>query len=138
MKRRAFVLALLLVCISRAAAQAAPTLATSPLVARINGVLAQPALAHSTIGIEFLDLATNRPIYALNAHRLFSPASTTKVLTVGSVLQTLGPDYRYHTRVYRNGNIDATGIPTFPDVNAPTARLPSMTKIIRTAAIRSP
>jgi D-alanyl-D-alanine carboxypeptidase/D-alanyl-D-alanine-endopeptidase (penicillin-binding protein 4) len=106
MKRRTFLLALFLLCISRATAQAAPT---SPLVARINAVLSRPALAHSTIGIEFFDLATKRPIYALNAHRLFNPASTTKVVTVGGALQTLGPDYQYHTRVFRNGNIDANG-----------------------------
>lgn len=72
-------------------------------------MLARPFLAHSVVGIEFLDLATNRSIYALNAHRLFSSASTAKVVTVGNALQALGPDFQYHTRVFRNGAIDETG-----------------------------
>ena len=38
---------------------------------------------------------------------MFVPASTTKILTEGTLLAKLGPDYRFHTRVYRTGPIDS-------------------------------
>ena len=45
----------------------------------------------------------------LNADRLFTPASTTKLLTEGTALELLGADYRFHTRVYRDGSLEADG-----------------------------
>jgi len=79
------------------------------LEARIQRVLARPEFAHSNFGIEFLDLETGKVIYALNADKLFVPASTTKLLTEGVVLAKLGSDFRFHTSVYRTGPIDKHG-----------------------------
>jgi PBP4 family serine-type D-alanyl-D-alanine carboxypeptidase len=79
------------------------------LEARIQKVMARPEFARSNFGIEFYDLETNKVVYALNAEKLFVPASTTKLLTEGTVLAKLGPDYRYHTRLYRTGPIDKHG-----------------------------
>lgn len=79
------------------------------LEARIQKVMARPEFAHSNFGIEFYDPESDKVIYALNADRLFVPASTTKLLTEGTVLAKLGPDYRFHTCVYRTGPIDKHG-----------------------------
>ena len=92
-----------------AVAGAPAAAAPSPLSARIAAVIARPALRHAIVGIEFRDLVTGRRIYALNADTLFAPASTTKTVTVGAALDALGPDFRFHTRAYRLGAIDAAG-----------------------------
>ena len=82
---------------------------TDSLDVRIQKVMARPEFAHSNFGIEFYDLETGKAVYALNADKLFVPASTTKLLTEGAVLAKLGPDYRFHTRIYRTGPVDKKG-----------------------------
>src|SRR5207245_6717615 len=95
-------------------AAAGPPLAQSAadpasLPARIDAVLARPEFKHAMFGIEFYSLDTNKPIYTLNSDKLFVPGSTTKLVTMGSALQLLGPAYRFHTRVYRTGDVDRDG-----------------------------
>jgi len=75
----------------------------------IQKVISRPEFAHANFGIEFYSLDTGKVIYALNADKLFVPASTTKILTEGTLLARLGADYRFHTRVYRTGSIDKRG-----------------------------
>jgi len=79
------------------------------LVQRIQKVITRPEFAHANFGIEFYSLDTGKVIYALNADKLFVPASTTKILTEGTLLAKLGADYRFHTRVYRTGSLDSKG-----------------------------
>ncbi len=91
-----------------------PTSAQRPnppptLTARIDAILARPEFKHTVFGIEFYSLDTNAPVYTLNADKLFVPGSTTKLVTMGSAMQLLGADYRFHSRVYRTGGIDAQG-----------------------------
>ena len=64
---------------------------------------------HSQFGIAIYDLDARKMVYALNAQRFFVAASTTKLLTEGTTLALLGPDYRFTTNVYRTGPIDANG-----------------------------
>ncbi len=80
-----------------------------PLATRIDKITSRPEFAHANFGIEFYALDTGRVIYKLNADKLFVPASTTKLLTEGTVLARLGPDFRFHTRLYRTGPIDGRG-----------------------------
>jgi len=79
------------------------------LQARIQRVISRPEFRHSDFGIEFFSLDTGQPVYSLHGDKLFTPASTTKLLTEGTALELLGPDYRFHTRIYRTGPIDADG-----------------------------
>lgn len=83
--------------------------APDSLDARIQKVMARPEFARSNFGIEFYDLESGKAVYALNADKLFVPASTTKLLTEGAVLANLGPDYRFHTKIYRTGPVDKKG-----------------------------
>jgi dihydroorotase/N-acyl-D-amino-acid deacylase len=79
------------------------------LAKRIQNVIGRPEFAHANFGIEFYSFDSGKVVYSLNSDKLFVPASTTKTLTEGTVLAKLGPDYRFHTRVYRTGSIDKHG-----------------------------
>jgi dihydroorotase/N-acyl-D-amino-acid deacylase len=79
------------------------------LANRIEKIMNRPEFAHANFGIEFYSLDTGKIIYAHNADKLFVPASTTKILTEGTLLAKLGADFRFHTRIYRTGPIDSKG-----------------------------
>jgi D-alanyl-D-alanine carboxypeptidase/D-alanyl-D-alanine-endopeptidase (penicillin-binding protein 4) len=71
--------------------------------------MSRPVFAHSNFGIEFFDPQTGEVLYALNADKMFVPASTTKLLSEGTILAKLGGDFRFHTYVYRTGAIGKNG-----------------------------
>jgi D-alanyl-D-alanine carboxypeptidase/D-alanyl-D-alanine-endopeptidase (penicillin-binding protein 4) len=82
---------------------------TFTLTERIQRVVSRAEFAHANFGIEFYSLDSGKVIYALNPEKLFVPASTTKLLTEGTLLAKLGGDYRFHTRIYRTGPVDSKG-----------------------------
>jgi dihydroorotase/N-acyl-D-amino-acid deacylase len=81
----------------------------STLSERIQKVITRPEFAHGNFGIKFVSLDTGKVLYSLNADKLFVPASTTKLLTEGTVLAKFGADYRFHTRIYRTAPVDSKG-----------------------------
>lgn len=103
--RQVVSVAALLACSAMAVyAQSADSLAS-----RVEKIMSQPEFAHSNFGIEFYDLESAKVLYSLNSEKLFVPASTTKLLTEGTLLAKLGPNYRFHTPIYRTGPIDKHG-----------------------------
>jgi D-alanyl-D-alanine carboxypeptidase/D-alanyl-D-alanine-endopeptidase (penicillin-binding protein 4) len=82
---------------------------SATLAERIQKVTNRPEFAHANFGIKFVSLDTGKVLYSLNSNKLFVPASTTKLLTEGTVLAKLGADYRFHTRIYRTAPIDKNG-----------------------------
>ena len=72
---------------------------------RIQQVMDRPEFAHASWAMEFYDLGTGETVFAVNGQRLMVPGSTTKLLTMGTALEVLGPDHRFHTRVYRTGPV---------------------------------
>lgn len=87
-------------------AQIAPAeSANAELAARIKQIISQPLYRHASFGIEIYSLDREQPLYQLNAEQLFTPASTTKLLTEGTGMALLGPQYRFHTRVYAAGTV---------------------------------
>ena len=72
---------------------------------RIQQVMDRPEFAHATWGMEFYDVAAKKTVFAVNSARLFVPGSTTKLLTIGTAFGALGPDHRFHTRIYRTGPV---------------------------------
>jgi PBP4 family serine-type D-alanyl-D-alanine carboxypeptidase len=82
----------------------------SPLAERIGRIINRPEFRHAMWGIEIYDLDAGKPVYTLNEDKLFTPGSTTKLLTVGTALGLLGADYRFHTKVYRTGAITSDGV----------------------------
>src|ERR1700756_260861 len=95
---------LLLARMPHASAQSPASLAE-----RIQKVMSRPEFVHANFGIKFVSLDTGKVLYSLNSNKLFVPASTTKLLTEGTLLAELGADYRFHTRIYRTAPIDKKG-----------------------------
>jgi D-alanyl-D-alanine carboxypeptidase len=77
----------------------------APLDQRIQRVIDRPEFAHAMWGIQLTSLDSNRVLYALNETKLFTPGSTTKLVTEGTAMGVLGADYRFTTRVYRTGPV---------------------------------
>jgi D-alanyl-D-alanine carboxypeptidase/D-alanyl-D-alanine-endopeptidase (penicillin-binding protein 4) len=71
--------------------------------AKVEEVMGRPEYRHSRFGIEVYSLEDKRALYRLNADQLFIPGSTTKLLTMGTANAVLGPEFRFHTKVYRSG-----------------------------------
>jgi PBP4 family serine-type D-alanyl-D-alanine carboxypeptidase len=76
---------------------------------RIAAIMNRPEYLHARFGMEFWPLDADKPAYHFNEQQFFIAASTTKLLTEGTALALLGPDYRFHTRVFRMGPIDPNG-----------------------------
>ncbi len=74
---------------------------------RVSSIMNRPEYKHATFGIEIYSLDTEEPLFRLNSEELFTPGSTTKLLTEGTALELLGADYRFHTGVYRTGPINS-------------------------------
>jgi D-alanyl-D-alanine carboxypeptidase/D-alanyl-D-alanine-endopeptidase (penicillin-binding protein 4) len=87
-----------------------PAPAQSDLPQRIQNIMARPEFAHARFGIEFIVADTGDVLYQLYPQELFVPGSTTKLLTEGTALNLLGPDYRFHTAIYRTGPIQKNGV----------------------------
>lgn len=83
---------------------------TRSLAARIGELTSGPQYKHASFGVEVYSLDTEKVVYALHGQELFTPASTTKLLTEGTALELLGADYRFHTRVYATGPVSADGV----------------------------
>ena len=75
------------------------------LAERVQQVMDRPEFKHAMFGVAFYSLDDARMVYAHNPDKLFTAASTTKLLTEGTALQLLGADYRFRTRVYRTGRV---------------------------------
>jgi dihydroorotase/N-acyl-D-amino-acid deacylase len=76
---------------------------------RLKAIMARPEFVHSRFGVKLIEADTGKTFYELNSQQLFVPGSTTKLLTVGTALSLLGPDYRFHTKIYRTGPIKKDG-----------------------------
>ena len=76
-----------------------------PLEERIRAVIDWFEFAHAMWGMQFTSLDSGRVVYALNAEKLFTPGSTTKLLTMGTAMGILGADHQFNTRVYRTGPV---------------------------------
>ena len=79
------------------------------LTKEIAAILAQSPLDRAHWGIDAVDLDTGKALYSQNLDQLFLPASNTKLFTTAAALALAGPDYRFHTTVEAEGNIDSHG-----------------------------
>src|SRR5438477_6463150 len=77
--------------------------------ARIEELINAPVYRYASWGILVVDAKSGEKLYALNEDKMIRPASVTKLFTVAAALEALGPDYRFHTPVYRMGDVDSGG-----------------------------
>jgi len=101
--------AFLLSCAS--AAHAARKPAPPPtLEQRLNALLRKGPVRRSEIGVVVIRLGEATPLVSLNPARPLILASTTKLFTSAAALDRLGPDYKFRTRLYRDGDIGEDGV----------------------------
>jgi D-alanyl-D-alanine carboxypeptidase/D-alanyl-D-alanine-endopeptidase (penicillin-binding protein 4) len=79
----------------------------SRLRAKLSEPLSRSALA--TTGIAIVD-SQGRPLFLRREHHPSTPASTFKLLVAVTALQTLGPDYRFETRLESSAAPNGTTI----------------------------
>jgi D-alanyl-D-alanine carboxypeptidase/D-alanyl-D-alanine-endopeptidase (penicillin-binding protein 4) len=99
--RRLSVLLLCVVCI--------PANADEELDKAIQQITHQPHFKQAHWGAFFVDRKNGQPVYEYNVHKLFAPASTTKLYSVACALDALGADHRFHTPVVRHGQVNEQG-----------------------------
>ena len=75
----------------------------------IRAMLDDPDTARGFWGIYAVSLKSNKVLVALNADKLFTPASNTKLFTTAAVFGLIGPDYRFKTTVETLGTLDKYG-----------------------------
>src|SRR5579859_3544120 len=90
-------------------ASAASKKSSASLKKQIETILAQPDLARGFMGIQITSIKTGKTIYALNAEKMFTPASNTKLFTTAAALALIGPEYKFRTTVETNGSLDKYG-----------------------------
>ena len=90
-------------CLGLALPQGA--LATESTPAEIRTAIAGEGLPAAAVSFIVIDTATGRTVTSANADVPRSPASTMKVVTTYSALDTLGPVFLWHTRAFATGEL---------------------------------
>lgn len=68
----------------------------------INNVITRSGINKGSISISVKDAKSGKTVFELNPKTPISPASTQKVITGTAALMTLGKDYRFATKLYKN------------------------------------
>jgi D-alanyl-D-alanine carboxypeptidase/D-alanyl-D-alanine-endopeptidase (penicillin-binding protein 4) len=75
----------------------------------IDALLANPDFANAFIGMAVQSIESGEYMYRRNEAKNFLPASSLKLLTTAAALEYFGPDFRYTTRVFLDGEMQANG-----------------------------
>lgn len=67
-----------------------------------------PALEHSNVGLEIMELPSGRILYSFNGNRRFTPASTVKAITTACAFDTLGGAYTYKDSITAEGTVSGS------------------------------
>jgi D-alanyl-D-alanine carboxypeptidase/D-alanyl-D-alanine-endopeptidase (penicillin-binding protein 4) len=67
--------------------------------------ISDPRFSHAFVGIEIKSLKTGESLFHENENKDFLPASNLKLIITAAALGTVGPDYRYKTRLMTTGEI---------------------------------
>lgn len=81
------------------------TAAAEELTTAIEDTIATETFRGALWGIHVVNLRTGTVLYSRHPDHNFVPASNVKLLTTAAGLEQLGPDFRYTTRVYRDGPV---------------------------------
>jgi len=86
-----------------------PKLNRAQLSQNIDKIISEPDVSRGFWGVEVVSLKDGTVLYTVNADKLFTPASNTKLFTTAATLATIGPDYVFKTTVETNGKVDRYG-----------------------------
>ena len=97
--------------------------ARADLTSEIRGLIAgDKAISKATTSVQIVKLGATRgddqTLVAIEADRPLIPASNLKIITTALALDTLGPDFKFQTRLVSNGKdvaLVGDGDPTFGD-----------------------
>ena len=98
-------------------AQAAPA-ASAALGAAIQAAVDASGLKKATIGVSVREVGSGATVADISGARLMTPASNMKVITTAAALRVLGADWKFSTRLVRNGDrltVIADGDPSLGD-----------------------
>src|SRR5215813_10099263 len=76
---------------------------------QVETILSQPDLSRGFWGIEISSVSTGKVLYSLNADKMFTPASNTKLFTTAAALALIGSEYKFRTTLETNGSLDKYG-----------------------------
>jgi len=76
----------------------------------IHSIFEDPSFSNAFWGVVIQSLDTGEMIYKRNENKGFMPASNMKLFTTTSALILLTPEFRYHTNLYYQGDVDSMGI----------------------------
>ena len=102
-------LVLLVACAGPMQSRGGPSGPERRLAEDLGAILDRPELAPMSIGVKVASPVTGRVLFSRHSDGLFHPASNTKLFTAMGVLRTMGPDYRYMTSVFADGDAYASG-----------------------------
>lgn len=71
----------------------------------VHGLIAQQLDGSSLMGLRVYDIQQQTVVFEQNAGLSLVPASTQKLITAATALETFGPDYRFETRLYKVGEV---------------------------------
>jgi D-alanyl-D-alanine carboxypeptidase/D-alanyl-D-alanine-endopeptidase (penicillin-binding protein 4) len=103
------VLSLLTQPLSASSKKSDPAKSDHKLDQQIEQILSDPDVARGFWGIDVVSLDSGKTLLAVNADKLFTPASNTKLFTTAAVLALIGPSYRFKTTVESVGTFDKYG-----------------------------
>jgi D-alanyl-D-alanine carboxypeptidase/D-alanyl-D-alanine-endopeptidase (penicillin-binding protein 4) len=69
----------------------------------VDKVLQAKCLDNNQTAVSIISIPKGDPVYAYNSSVPLLPASTLKVVTTAASLNYLGPEFRFHTRIYHTG-----------------------------------
>lgn len=72
---------------------------------KLDSILKRPLFDSTQISIAVYDLTDGSPVFSKNEKMLLRPASTLKILTTAAAYKFLGPDYKFTTNLYIQGEI---------------------------------
>ncbi|KXU94589.1 D-alanyl-D-alanine carboxypeptidase [Caballeronia megalochromosomata] len=81
-----------------------------PLPASVMAALARAHVPLSSMSVVVQRVGAPVPLVSVNANEPMLPASTMKLVTTYAGLSMLGPDYRWKTTAYADGELDAQGV----------------------------
>jgi serine-type D-Ala-D-Ala carboxypeptidase/endopeptidase (penicillin-binding protein 4) len=83
---------------------------TQPLPISVTRALQRADVPLSSISVVVERIGDRTPVVAVNAQTPMLPASTMKLVTTYAGLSILGPDYRWRTSAYADGEVDTNGV----------------------------
>lgn len=83
---------------------------SQPIPQEILAIMNKPRYANALWSLRVVDLDTGKLIYNLEPNLVLLTGSLRKTFSSGVALNELGPDHRFRTPVYRQGDVDGEGV----------------------------